>query len=70
MNELTLEWIQKAEDDFVVAIELLNMQLEATSDAICFHCQQSAEKYAKAYLHHRTIEFPRTHNLSQLLAIW
>lgn len=69
MNELTLEWIQKAEDDFITATLLLNSELEATSDAICFHCQQCAEKYAKAYLHHHVIEFPRTHDLLELLSL-
>jgi HEPN domain-containing protein len=69
MNELTLEWIDKAENDFVVATELLNLRLEATTDAICYHCQQCAEKYAKAYLQQCSIEFPRTHNLSQLLTL-
>ncbi len=69
MNELTLEWIKKAEGDFITATELLDLKLEATADAICFHCQQCAEKYTKSYLHHQTIEFPRTHSLPQLLSL-
>jgi len=69
MNELTLEWIQKAEGDFIAASTLLRLAVEATSDAICFHCQQSAEKYSKAYLHFWGVEFPRTHNLAQLLTL-
>jgi hypothetical protein len=39
MNELTLEWIQKAEGDFIAAATLLQLAIEETSDAICFHCQ-------------------------------
>ncbi|MBN1992577.1 MAG: HEPN domain-containing protein [Anaerolineae bacterium] len=69
MNELTLEWVQKAENDFVAAAALLKLKLETMADAICFHCQQCAEKYAKAYLHYQSVEFPRTHNLSQLLLL-
>jgi HEPN domain-containing protein len=69
MNELTLEWIEKAEGDYITATELLRLRLEATADAICFHCQQCAEKYVKAYLHHLFVVFPRTHNLLQLLAL-
>ncbi len=69
MNDLTLEWVKKAESDFVVATELLNLRFEATTDAICFHCHQCAEKYAKAYLQHLSVEFPCTHNLSQLLSL-
>lgn len=69
MNELTQEWIKKAEGDFIAATELINLNVGATADAICFHCQQCAEKYAKAYLHHQSIEFPHTHNLAQLLSL-
>lgn len=69
MNELTLEWIQKAESDFIAATELFRLGIGEASDAICFHCQQCAEKYTKAYLHHQGAEFPRTHNLTQLLVL-
>ncbi len=67
MNELTLEWTQKAEGDFVTAIELLNLYIDTTADAICFHCQQCAEKYIKAYLNHQSIEFSDSENLLDLL---
>jgi len=69
MNDLTAEWVQKAEGDFTVAEELLKLTLESTTDAICFHCQQCVEKYTKAYLQHHSIDFPRTHNLAQLLML-
>jgi HEPN domain-containing protein len=69
MNALTLEWLKKAEDDFIVATELLKLRLESGADAICFHCQQCAEKYLKTFLHHQGIEFPRTHDLLELLVL-
>jgi HEPN domain-containing protein len=38
-------------------------------DAACFHAQQAAEKYLKAYLTHAGVEFPFTHNLSKLIEL-
>ena len=34
---------------------------------VCFHAQQCAEKYLKALLTYRAIEFPKTHDLVVLL---
>ena len=36
-------------------------------DGICFHCQQSAEKYLKALLQESGARVPRTHDLEALL---
>ena len=59
-------WIRKAESD-VVAMEAT---LKAGSlDAACFHAQQSAEKYLKAYLADNKIAFPPTHNLAKLVLL-
>ncbi|NJN95771.1 MAG: HEPN domain-containing protein [Anaerolineales bacterium] len=68
-NSYVLEWVQKAENDFEAAVALLNLQTGTFNDIICYHCQQCAEKYAKAYLVHRAIEFARTHNLLELLEL-
>lgn len=67
MRAITEEWVFKAEDDFRAAEGLLYEIRPPVVDAACFHCQQCAEKYVKAYLEERTIEFPRNHNLMQLL---
>jgi HEPN domain-containing protein len=34
---------------------------------VAFHCQQSVEKYLKAILVWRQIEFPKTHDIAKLL---
>ena len=34
-------------------------------DAVCFHCQQCAEKYLKARLQQDRIVFGKTHNLNR-----
>lgn len=36
-------------------------------EAVCFHCQQSAEKYLKAVLQELGLVVPKTHDLKQLL---
>lgn len=42
---------------------------EHLPDIICFHCQQCAEKYLKAYLAYQNIFFPKTHILGNLLRL-
>jgi HEPN domain-containing protein len=37
-------------------------------DPVCFHCQQSAEKYFKALLEELGIPIEKTHDLDKLLA--
>ena len=32
--------------------------------AVGFHCQQAAEKYVKAYLIWKQVDFPKTHNIA------
>jgi HEPN domain-containing protein len=39
---------------------------EIPFDACCFHAQQAAEKYLKAFLVAREIYFPKTHDLISL----
>ena len=66
MNPLTLEKIQKAEDDWA----MLTLALQAPRplrDPICFHAQQCVEKYLKAWLQEANIQPPRTHELNVLL---
>jgi HEPN domain-containing protein len=36
---------------------------------VCFHCQQSAEKYLKALLKEARVRIPRTHELVALLSL-
>lgn len=37
------------------------------TDSICFHCQQTVEKYLKAYLVSLDVRFEKKHNLGYLL---
>ena len=66
MNPLTLEWVENAEEDYVV-VQLLHQGQNPVYNAICFHAQQCVEKYLKAWLQEANIPFPRTHDLKELL---
>jgi HEPN domain-containing protein len=67
MREITEEWVFKAEDDYRSAEALLYLAEPPIVETACFHCQQCAEKYVKAFLEEHEIDFPRNHNLMQLL---
>lgn len=60
------EWITKAEADLRAAAYLLKPHDERPTDAVCFHAQQCAEKYVKALLVFRGVDFPRTHDIGKL----
>ena len=66
MNPLTLEWVEKAEEDYSVA-RLIHQSSNPLHNSICFHAQQCIEKYLKAWLQEANIRPPRTHNLEELL---
>ena len=69
MNDITKEWVNKAEQDFYSADLLLHAGETPVPDYACFHCQQCAEKYLKAYLQEHEIEFERSHELIPLLLL-
>ncbi len=66
MNPLTLEWIQKAEDFFAIAIGFQHKQTPS-NDIIYFYAQQCAEIYLKAWLQEASISFSKIHNTKKLL---
>jgi HEPN domain-containing protein len=70
-ESLLREWIEKADADLEVARRLAtdaadNLRIR---EIVGFHCQQAAEKYLKALLTRRQIEFPKTHDLQTLLQV-
>jgi len=62
-TDLVRGWLRKAQSDMVAMDASLNA---GALDAACFHAQQAAEKYLKAYLIQADVEFPPTHNLVKL----
>jgi HEPN domain-containing protein len=69
MKRTTLEWIDKAEGDFVTAQMSSRARTNPNPDAACFHAQQCAEKYLKARLEEAGLAVPKTHNLYALLTL-
>lgn len=65
-DRLVQEWLEKADDD--LAFAQVNLEEGRTYYAqICFHFQQSAEKYLKAIIVARDLEFRKIHDLIVLL---
>jgi len=63
---LVRQWVEKAEHD------LLNVENNLAAsripwDTVCFHEQQCAEKYLKALLTLKEIDFPKSHDLTELV---
>jgi HEPN domain-containing protein len=67
MKPKTLEWIEKAEEDFVAASIAVRPRKHPLFNTACFHAQQCAEKYLKAKLHEAGKRIDKTHNLIDLL---
>jgi HEPN domain-containing protein len=64
--EVAAEWIGKAENDLLNATHTLKLGARCPTDTVCFHAQQCAEKYLKAFLTLRGVDFPKTHDLEAL----
>jgi len=60
-------WIKKAESDFKTAEHILTLKESCPFDTVCFHAQQCVEKYLKALLVSRSLDFPKTHDLRLLM---
>jgi HEPN domain-containing protein len=63
------EWVAKAENDLKNAAYTLGMGEDCPTDTICFHAQQCIEKYIKALLVLGGIDFPKTHDLEELIRL-
>ncbi len=68
VQKLVGDWIHKAEQDLRAA-ETLVQQDPPLAYPVCFHSQQAAEKYLKAFLTRKQVEFSKTHNIGELLGL-
>lgn len=69
MNGIVAEWIERAEGDLRTAEREMRARKGPNYDAACFHSQQCAEKYVKAFLVHCQIPFRPIHDLEVLLGL-
>jgi HEPN domain-containing protein len=60
-------WLLKAESDLTNA--RICVAAGQALDTACFHAQQAAEKFLKAYLIAYGIDFPFIHNLEKLIEL-
>ncbi len=60
------QWIAKANQDCLAVEILLKDDPLSVAGVIGFHCQQSIEKFLKAFLVLNDFDFSRTHNLEEL----
>lgn len=60
-------WLQLADEEFSYASSDLEDTQHKWFAQTCFHFQQAAEKYLKAYLLHVNKPFRKIHNLTELL---
>jgi HEPN domain-containing protein len=60
-------WLFRANEDIAVINTLFESGPELYASSICFHAQQAAEKFLKAFLVFHNIDFPKTHDLDFLL---
>jgi len=66
---IATDWVQKAENDLKNATYTLGMGEDCPTDTVCFHAQQCVEKYLKAFLVLRRINFPKTHDIKELIVL-
>lgn len=66
--KIVQEWLAEAEEDFNFASVNLKEQ-DRFFSRICFHFQQAAEKYLKAYIVAYDLPFYKIHDLTKLIKI-
>ena len=67
--DLTKLWIKKAENDLINAQNSIKIMPKPPLDTVCFHAQQCAEKYLKAFLILYNVEFEKIHDLGELIKL-
>lgn len=67
MKLATVEWVNKAEGDWEMALKAYRARKNPVYDAACYHARQCIEKYLKGRLVEAGIAFTKTHDLLTLL---
>ncbi len=69
-TDLINAWLDKADKDLLSSEHELSLPHQNTiTETVCFHCQQAAEKYLKAYLVFLGISFKKTHEIGKLITM-
>ena len=67
MKASTREWVDKAEEDYALAVSLTRPRKKPLWGPLAFHAQQCAEKYLKACINEAGGAIQKTHDLAKLL---
>lgn len=65
-STVVAEWIERAEEDYQNALQILRRRKNPGPSSVCCNCQQAAEKYLKAYLCKTIGKFQHTRKLEEL----
>ncbi len=68
LDDYVEKWLFRADEDVAVIDALIQSDPQAYGSTICFHAQQAVEKYLKALLACKGVDFPKTHDVDFLLA--
>jgi HEPN domain-containing protein len=60
------QWFEIADSDLQLAEDTSTKTYPVHEAQVCYHCQQSAEKYLKGYLRFCDIKFEKIHDLRKL----
>lgn len=63
------QWLEHAEEDLRLARHALKLKSAVPYRLIAYHSQQCAEKYLKAFLVLKRVDFPYTHRIMILLEL-
>ena len=69
-SQTVLQWIEKAEGDYRNFQNTLKMGADCPLDTVCFHAQQCVEKYLKARLVYLSIDFPKIHDIGEIVRLF
>ena len=68
-KEILQQWLHRDEEELESAVYLSKKHHPTPDETICYLCQQSAEKYLKAFIFYNDIEPDKTHDLKLLLEV-
>lgn len=66
-TELITLWLKKAQKDLISAKREMKFETPIT-ETVCFHSQQAAEKFLKAYFVFLDIKILKSHNIATLIS--
>lgn len=69
LEEQVFKWVEIAEEDLILANHAFTLSSNIPYRLICYHAQQCAEKYLKALLVSRLIDFPYTHVIDDIVKL-